>query len=69
MDPVKRHYETYPYPERDPADETARLIVGSPSQPLEIDHFLFAGARDWSVPFRVLVAGRSEEHTSELQSH
>ena len=57
MDPVKRHYETYPYPERDPVDEAKRLIVGSPSHPLEIDHFLFGGARDWSAPFRVLVAG------------
>ncbi|MEM1277045.1 MAG: class I SAM-dependent methyltransferase [Pseudomonadota bacterium] len=57
MDPVKRQYETYPYPARDPADEAARLIEGSPSHPLEIDHFLFAGQRDWRQPFKVLVAG------------
>jgi SAM-dependent methyltransferase len=57
MDPVKRHYEAYPYPERNPADEARRLIVGSPSHPLEIDHFLFRGQRDWSAPFRALVAG------------
>ncbi len=57
MDPVKRQYEAYPYPERDPAEEAGRLIIGSPSHPFEIDHFLFAGARDWSQPFRVLVAG------------
>jgi SAM-dependent methyltransferase len=57
MDPVKRQYETYPYPERDPAEERARLIEGSPSHPVEIDHFLFGGRRDWSRPFRVLVAG------------
>jgi SAM-dependent methyltransferase len=50
-------YEAYPYPERDPADEAKRLIVGSPSHPAEIDHFLFAGRRDWSKPFRALVAG------------
>ena len=30
MDPVRRQYETYPYPERDPADEAKRLIEGSP---------------------------------------
>lgn len=57
LDPVKRQYETYPYPERDPADEARRLIEGSPSHPVEIDHFLFRGRRDWSQPFRALVAG------------
>jgi SAM-dependent methyltransferase len=57
VDPVRRQYETYPYPERDPADEAKRLIEGSPSHPVEIDHFLFAGRRDWLKPFRVLVAG------------
>ncbi len=57
MDPVNRQYEAYPYPERDPADEAKRLIVGTPSNPLEIDHFFYNGARDWSQPYRVLVAG------------
>lgn len=57
MDAVERQYEAYPYPRRDPADESKRLIVGSPSHPVEIDHFLFRGARDWTAPFRVLVAG------------
>ncbi len=50
-------YEVYPYPERDPADEHRRLITGSPSHPWEIDHFLFAGRRDWRQPLRALVAG------------
>ncbi len=57
MNEVKDQYEAYPYPQRDPADEARRLITGSPSHPVEIDHFLFAGQRDWSVPLRVLVAG------------
>ncbi|MCI4666000.1 MAG: class I SAM-dependent methyltransferase [Neomegalonema sp.] len=57
MDPVRRQYEDYPYPSRDPADEKKRLITGSPSHPVEIDHFIFGGKRDWSAPFRVLVAG------------
>ncbi|HET7409780.1 MAG TPA: class I SAM-dependent methyltransferase [Paracoccaceae bacterium] len=56
-DPVRRQYEALPYPERDPADEARRLIEGSPSHPVEIDHFLFRGRRDWSRPFRALVAG------------
>ena len=56
-DPVKRQYEAYPYPARDPAKETEELIVGSPSHPLEIDHFIFGGKRDWTQPTRILVAG------------
>ncbi|MBV2360087.1 class I SAM-dependent methyltransferase [Thalassococcus sp. CAU 1522] len=54
---VTEHYDAYPYPERDPADEATRLVTGSPSHPLEIDHYLFGGKRDWSQPLRVLVAG------------
>ncbi len=57
MSKVRAQYEAYPYPERDPRDEKTRLITGSPSQPLEIDHFVFGGQRDWSQPFRALVAG------------
>ncbi len=57
MNQVKDQYEAYPYPERDPKDEAKRLISGSPSHPLEIDHFLFAGQRDWSKSLRILVAG------------
>ncbi|SIS69758.1 Ubiquinone/menaquinone biosynthesis C-methylase UbiE [Roseivivax lentus] len=54
---VSEQYEVYPYPERDPADEAKRLVTGSPSHPLEMDHFLWGGARDWSLPLRILVAG------------
>ncbi|MFZ7091907.1 class I SAM-dependent methyltransferase [Primorskyibacter sp. 2E233] len=54
---TREQYEAYPYPERDPADEAKRLITGSPSHPLEIDHHLFSGQRDWSQPLRALVAG------------
>lgn len=54
---VQQQYEAYPYPERDPKDEAKRLITGSPSHPLEIDHFCFGGQRDWSKPLRALVAG------------
>lgn len=56
-DPVAAQYEAYPYPARDPAEEAKRLIVGSPSDPAEIDHFLFGGKRDWRAPFRALFAG------------
>jgi len=54
---MRAQYEAYPYPERDPRDETKRLIVGSPSYPVEMDHALWGGARDWSRPLRALVAG------------
>lgn len=57
MSEVKAQYEAYPYPARDPADERKRLITGSPSHVLEIDHFLFEGRRDWTKSLRVLVAG------------
>lgn len=57
MSEVKAQYEAYPYPARDPEDERRRLITGSPSHVLEIDHFVFQGQRDWSQPLRVLVAG------------
>ncbi|MBT5192235.1 MAG: class I SAM-dependent methyltransferase, partial [Rhodospirillaceae bacterium] len=56
-DPVRAQYENYPYPPRDPADEASRLIVGSPSHILEINHFLFNGRRDFSQLFRALFAG------------
>jgi SAM-dependent methyltransferase len=46
-----------PYPPRDPADEARRLVVGTPSHVLEINHYLFAGRRDFRQPFRALIAG------------
>jgi SAM-dependent methyltransferase len=59
-DAVRAQYEAYPYPARDPADEAGRLVIGSPSHLGEINHYLFAGARDFgrgAAPFRALVAG------------
>jgi SAM-dependent methyltransferase len=56
-DPVRQQYELLPYPAREPRDEAQRLIEGSPSHLLELNHYLYAGARDFSQPFRALVAG------------
>ncbi len=56
-DPVRAQYEAYPYPTRDPRKEARRLVVGSPGQLDELNHCLFAGRRDFTAPFRVLVAG------------
>jgi len=54
---VREQYEALPYPARDPRDEAKRLIIGSPSHVLEIDHYVFGGRRDWTKPFRALFAG------------
>ena len=56
-DPVQAQYEAYPYPARDPRDEARRLVTGSPSELAEVNHYLFAGRRDFRRPFRALVAG------------
>ncbi|MBL29511.1 MAG: methyltransferase [Rhodospirillaceae bacterium] len=56
-DRVRGQYEAYPYPHRKPADEAWRLVVGSPSHVLEINHYLFAGRRDLASGFRALFAG------------
>jgi ubiquinone/menaquinone biosynthesis C-methylase UbiE len=56
-DDLRGQYENYPYPPRDPADEATRLIAGSPSHILEIEHHILAGRRDPSKPVRILVAG------------
>ena len=47
-DRVRDQYEAYPYPPRDPRDEAKRLIEGSPSHLLEINHYVFAGRRNFS---------------------
>lgn len=54
---VQSQYESYPYPERDPADEKTRLIAGSPSSLHELNHYVFGRARDLTKPLRALVAG------------
>lgn len=54
---VQAQYEQFPYPERNPADEAKRLIVGSPSHLDEIRHYLHGGRLDLTRPFRALIAG------------
>jgi SAM-dependent methyltransferase len=57
MDEVRAQYEALPYPPRDPRDEAIRLITGTPSHMLEINHYLFSGRLNFLRPFRALVAG------------
>ncbi len=54
---VRGQYEAYPYPPRDPADEATRLITGSPSNIVEIEHYVFARKIVCERSFRALVAG------------
>src|SRR5437868_9120673 len=56
-DGVRAQYEELPYPSRDPRDEAVRLITGTPSHILEINHYLFSGRLNFNRPFRALVAG------------
>ena len=56
-DVVKGQYEAYPYPARR-SDQQDDLDSFGPLEELEVlNHFVWGGARDWTKPFRVLVAG------------
>ncbi len=57
LDNVRAQYEALPYPSREPRDEAIRLITGTPSHILEINHYLFSGRLNFNRPFRALVAG------------
>ena len=54
---VRNHYETYPYPERDPADEHKRLCKPVLASLEVMNHYCFKGKRDFRQGFRALVAG------------
>ncbi|MEI7874926.1 MAG: class I SAM-dependent methyltransferase [Alphaproteobacteria bacterium] len=57
LETVRAQYEALPYPPRDPRDEAIRLITGTPSHVLEINHYLFSGRLNFTRPFRALIAG------------
>src|SRR6201985_2296464 len=57
LDEVRAQYEALPYPPRAPREEAVRLITGTPSHLLEVNHYLFAGRLNFNRPFRALVAG------------
>jgi SAM-dependent methyltransferase len=56
-DPVREQYEAYPYPARDPARELDVKLDSVATRLSAIDQYLFGGRRNWSKPFRALVAG------------
>jgi SAM-dependent methyltransferase len=57
LETVKQQYEAFPYPPRNPADESRRLIHAISSNLLVVNHHCFAGRRDFRTGFRCLVAG------------
>ena len=54
---VKRQYELYPYPPRNPAEEATRPARTRLDQLDQLNHYCFEGKRDFRHGFRVLVAG------------
>lgn len=54
---VRRQYEDFPYPARDPADEAARLVATETAQLDALNHHVFGGELPTDRPLRALVAG------------
>ncbi|NKC00033.1 MAG: methyltransferase domain-containing protein [Pseudomonadales bacterium] len=57
IDTTRDHYENFPYPPRDPADEQHRLLTPALDCFDMLNHYGFGGARDFEDEFTVLVAG------------
>ncbi len=53
---VRKQYEEFPYPPREPEDERKRLIFTVPDNLLRLNHFCYAGSQDFRN-FRCLVLG------------
>lgn len=54
---VREQYEALPYPHRDPKRELEVLLMPIAEQLPAINYYCFGGRRDFSQPFRALVAG------------
>lgn len=54
---VREQYEEYPYPPRDPADESKRLLIIDMDELAKLNHHCYRGRRNFRRGFRVLVAG------------
>ena len=54
---VRAQYEAYPFPLRDPRDESRRLVVAEQECLGKLNHFCFGGRQGFGDGFRVLVAG------------
>jgi 2-polyprenyl-3-methyl-5-hydroxy-6-metoxy-1,4-benzoquinol methylase len=54
---VRAQYEAYPFPLRDPHDESKRLVITEQDSLAKLNHFCFGGRQSFEKGFRVLVAG------------
>jgi len=54
---VRDQYENYPYPRREPEEEKTRILRPFLDSLDLLNYYCFAGKRDFSKDFRVLVAG------------
>ncbi|MCC7421170.1 MAG: class I SAM-dependent methyltransferase [Planctomycetaceae bacterium] len=54
---VRKQYERFPYPLRDPADERTRLIVTGLDDLAAVNAYCYRGRKDFRTGFRALVAG------------
>jgi SAM-dependent methyltransferase len=56
-DSVRKLYESFPYPLRNPSDEKNRMVVRGPEYLCQINHFVFGGRQSFGSGSRILVAG------------
>jgi SAM-dependent methyltransferase len=54
---VRAQYEDFPFPLRDPSDESKRLVVTDQDSLGKLNHYCFGGRQNFGNDFRVLVAG------------
>jgi hypothetical protein len=54
---VRAQYEDYPFPLRDPRDESKRLVVTDQDSLGKLNHYCFGGRQSFGNGFRALVAG------------
>ncbi|MBL8490355.1 MAG: class I SAM-dependent methyltransferase, partial [Rhodocyclaceae bacterium] len=66
---VRAQYEQLPYPARDPADESRRLITTWLDDLPMINHYCFAGRESFRDGFRVLVAGAGTGDATIFLAH
>jgi SAM-dependent methyltransferase len=57
LEEVRAHYENYPYPMVNPEDEYRRVSTTVHEAFDRLNYYCYAGRRDFSKPFRALIAG------------
>ena len=61
---VREQYEEYPYPPRDPADESKRVLATRLDELGKLNHYCYRGRRNFRQGFRALVAGGGTGHAT-----